>query len=136
MNFSNMSPSHGLQLFTNCSSVGPSHGVQSFRNRLLQRESPTGSQGLPAHLLQHGLLSPQGHRYLLHRGPPWTEEGQPASPRSSSQAARQNSLLQHLEHLLPLLHHRPWCLQSCFSHFISLLSLTAVSLQLFAPLPS
>jgi len=42
MNFSNTSPSHGLQLFTNCPSVGPSPGVQSFRNRLLQRGSPRG----------------------------------------------------------------------------------------------
>ncbi|KAK4828519.1 hypothetical protein QYF61_026941 [Mycteria americana] len=47
-NFSNMSPSNGLQFFTHCSSVGPFHGVQSFRNRLLQRGSPLGSQVLPA----------------------------------------------------------------------------------------
>jgi len=39
---------------------------------------------------------------LLHCGPPWTAEGQPASPRSSSRAAREGSLLQHLEHLLHL----------------------------------
>jgi len=55
MNFSNMSPSHGLQLFPNCSSVGPFPGVQSFRNRLLQSGSPMGSQALPANLLQHGV---------------------------------------------------------------------------------
>ena len=41
----------------NCSSVGPFHRVQSFRNRLLQCGSPTGSQVLPANLLQCGLLS-------------------------------------------------------------------------------
>ncbi|KAK4810770.1 hypothetical protein QYF61_007744, partial [Mycteria americana] len=49
-------PSHGRQSSTNCSSAGPFHGVQSFRNRLLQCGSPTGSQVLPANLLQHGLL--------------------------------------------------------------------------------
>jgi len=42
-----MTPSHGLQLFTNCPNMGPFHGVQSFRNTLLQRGSPTGSQTLP-----------------------------------------------------------------------------------------
>jgi len=57
MNFSNMSPSHRLPFFTNCSSVGPSHGLQSFRNRLLQCGSPMGSRVLPANLLQCGLLS-------------------------------------------------------------------------------
>ena len=76
MNFSNVSPSHGLQFFTNCSSMGPIHGVQSFRNRLLQHGSPTGSQVLPANLLQRGFLSPRGHgsagpaRSLLHHGLP------------------------------------------------------------------
>ena len=53
--------SHGRQFFMNCSSLGPSHGVQSFRNRLLQCESPAGSQDLSANLLQHGLLSPWVH---------------------------------------------------------------------------
>jgi len=41
---SNASPSHGLQLFTNCPSMGPSPRVQSFRNRLLQHGSPWGHQ--------------------------------------------------------------------------------------------
>jgi len=58
--FSNASPSHGLQFFTNCSSVGPCHRVQSFRNRLLQCGSPTGSHALPANLLQRG--SPRGRK--------------------------------------------------------------------------
>jgi len=61
-------------LFTNCSSVGPSHGVQSFRNGVHQRGSPTGSQALPANLLQHGLLSFHGAtgpaKSLLQRGLP------------------------------------------------------------------
>ena len=43
-----------------------------------------------------------------------------ASPWSSSQAARE-SLLQRLDHLLPLILLWPWCLQSCFSHVVSLL---------------
>jgi len=68
-NFSNVSPSHGLQLFTNFtnfSNLGPSHGVQSFRNRLLQSGTSTGSPALPADLLRRGLLSPRVHR-------PWQE---------------------------------------------------------------
>jgi len=118
----------------NSPSVGPSHGMQPFRNRLLQLESPMGSQALPANLLQRGLLSPRvcrscqepapawaahkvtasfGHPpapawgpplaaggYLLHRGPPWTAGGQPASPWSSSRAAGE-CLLQCLERLPP-----------------------------------
>jgi len=60
-NFSNVSPSHELQFFTDCCSVGPSHRVQSFSNRLLQHGSPTGSQVLPANLLQRGLLSMGAH---------------------------------------------------------------------------
>ncbi|KAK4831466.1 hypothetical protein QYF61_017714 [Mycteria americana] len=50
------------------------HRVQSFRNRLLQRGSPTGSQVLPANLLQHGVLSLHGvtgpARSLLQHGLP------------------------------------------------------------------
>jgi len=56
-NCSNVSTSHGLQ-FIKCSSVGPFNKVPYFRNRLLQCGSPTGSQVLPANLLQHVLLSP------------------------------------------------------------------------------
>jgi len=130
-----MSPSHGLQLFTNYPSVGPSHGVQSFRNRLLQCGSPhgvtspaskpalvwvplsTGPQVLAEVCCSVG--SPQGHSllqtstcfslgslpratdgYLLHHGPPWAAGEQPASPWSS-QVASEESLLLHLEHLLP-----------------------------------
>ncbi|KAK4818192.1 hypothetical protein QYF61_008576 [Mycteria americana] len=60
-NSSNMGPSHRLQFFMSCSSVGPFHGMQSFRNRLFQHESSMVSHVLPENLLQHGLLSPQGH---------------------------------------------------------------------------
>jgi len=79
INFSNVSPSHGLQLFTNRPSVGPFHGVQSFRNRLLQRESPTGSQALPANLLWRGLLSPRVRRSWQEPAPAWAIHGVTAS---------------------------------------------------------
>jgi len=49
-----------------------------------------------------GDLFHRGH--LLYCGPPWTAGGQPASPWSSSQATGEKSLLQHLKHLLLLLH--------------------------------
>jgi len=42
---------------------------------------------------------------LLHHGAPWAAGAQPASPWSSAQATRQESLLHHLEHLFPLLLH-------------------------------
>jgi len=107
--------------------------------RLLQCESPEGSQLLPENLLQWGLHSlhratdparsllqhglPKGSQPpsdihllrrgsppwaaggdLLHRGPPRAAGAQPTSPQSSSWAAGE-ALLQHLEHLLPLLLH-------------------------------
>jgi len=78
-----MSPSHGLQVFTNCPSVGPSHEVQSFRNGLLQHRLPMGSQPPSGmHLLRHGVTS-MGCRWTS--APPWTSmgcRGQPASPWS------------------------------------------------------
>ena len=80
-NCSNMSPSHGLQLFMNCPSVGPSHGLQSFRNRLLQRGSPMGSQALPANLLQRGLLSPWVRRSWQEPAPAQAPHGVTASFR-------------------------------------------------------
>jgi len=163
MNFPNVSPSQGLQFLTNCSTVAPFHGVQPFRNRLLQSGSPVGSQAnliqcvllsprvhrswqepAPARA-SHGVTASFGHPpalawgpswaaggYLLYRGPPWAAEGQPASLWSSSWAAAE-SLLWHLDHVLPLLLHGPWCLQSCCSHIVSLLLPTAVA-QGFFPL--
>jgi len=80
----------------------------------------------------HGSAGPG--RCLFHRGPPWAAGGQPASPWSSSLAAGEKSLLWHLEHLLPLLLHRPWYLQSCFSHIISLLTLHCHFTAVFFPL--
>jgi len=81
MNCSSVSPCHGLQLFTNCLSMGSSHGVQSFRNRLLQRGSPTGSQALPANLLQRGLLSPWVRRSCQEPAPVRAPHGVTASFR-------------------------------------------------------
>jgi len=133
-----MSPSCGLQLFTNCLSVGPSHGMQSFRNRLLQCGSPTGSQALPANLIRRGLLSPQVrrswqepaaaraphrvtasfrhppalawgpfHRLQWISAPPWTSVDCRVTNCLTMvfiMSSRGKSLIQCLEHLLPLLH--------------------------------
>jgi len=71
MNYSNVGPSNGLPFFMSISSMGPFHRVQSFRNRLLQHGSPMGPQALPANLLRHGFLSPQGHRSCQESAPVW-----------------------------------------------------------------
>jgi len=68
---SSMDLSHRRQFCMNCSNVGPFHEVQSFRNRLLQCGSPTGSQALPANLLQRGLLSQWVHRSCQEPAPAW-----------------------------------------------------------------
>lgn len=118
INFPNVSPFHGLQLFWNCCTVGPFHGVRCFKKRLLQPGSPMGSQVL-AHLLQSGLIFPwssrscqeqcgfpMGHSLLrahpaaLMWGPPWVARGQPASPWAIPQAAGE-SLFLCLEHFFP-----------------------------------
>jgi len=125
---------------TGCSSVGPPvpHRVTSPVSKPAPAWYPlsTGPQVLPGacssvgSLWGHSLLGvyppapvwdpPQAAGgYLLHRGPPWAAGGQHASPWSSSRAAGA-PLLWCLKHLLPPL-HRPWCLQSCFSHVCSLL---------------
>lgn len=80
------SPSCRRQFSTNCSNRSPSyrysssrtapvyisfHSVQSFRKRLLQHESPTGSQFLPANLVQHQLLLPQGDRSYQEAALAW-----------------------------------------------------------------
>jgi len=156
MNFSKLSPSNGLQFFTNCSSVGPFHGVQSFRNRLLQCGLPMGSQVLPANLLQHGLLFPWGYMSCQKPAPArachWVTAsfGHPPALVWGPPQASGGFLLNHgppwaaggqpaspwslsraageslLWRLEPLL-QRPWCLQSCFSHIFSLLSSAAVA---------
>jgi len=83
-----------------------------------------GSQALPANLLQRRLLSPWGygscqqpapaqapqgftasfrHSPAPVWGPPWAAGGD-LLHRGPPRAAGEKSLLQHLEHLLPLLH--------------------------------
>jgi len=123
-----VSPSHGLQLFTNCPSVGPfpqgavlqeqaapawvPHGVASPASNPapVWASLSTGPQVLAGACSSTG--SPWGHsflqastcssvwslaqaagRYLLHHGHPWAVGGQPASPWSSSRAAREDSVL-------------------------------------------
>ena len=54
--------------------------------------------------------------------------GQPASPWSTSPAAGE-SVLRRLEHPLPLLLHWLWCLQSCFSPIVSLLSPATIAVR-------
>jgi len=71
-NFSDVSPSLGLQFFVNCSSMHPSNRAQYFRSRPFQRGSPVRSQALPANLLQRGLLSPWLHRSCQKPAPAWT----------------------------------------------------------------
>jgi len=95
-NFSNVSPSHGLQFCTNCSRVDLFHGVQSSsvgppwetsKLALVWAPVSMGPQVLPGACSSMG--SPQGRsllraspcsnvgspwaaaRDLLHRGPPW-----------------------------------------------------------------
>jgi len=102
--------------------AGPSMGFPQGHS-LLRAHPPALAWGLP--------LAAGGD--LLHCRPPWAVEGQPASPWSSPWAAGE-SLLRCLEHLLPLLLHQPWCLQSCFSHIFLLLPLAALPQTFFSPL--
>lgn len=81
MDFSNMSPAHGLQFFSDLSSLVPFLAPQSFRNRqgavlqeqnVLQDIFSAGLQVLPGDLLQHWLLSPWSHRSCQKPAPAWT----------------------------------------------------------------
>ena len=109
---------------TGCSSVGPPSGVTIPARKPAPAWAPlsmdpqflagacSGTISAWGHsLLQASTCSGVGSlpraigRYLLRRGPPWAAGGQPASPWSPSQAVREDSLLRHLEHLLPLLLH-------------------------------
>lgn len=114
--FSNMDPSHSLQLFYRLLQNG------SFPQGAVPWEqtagSPTGLQpplGIP--LLQ--CVSSVGCRWISAY--PWMStgcKGTAASPWSVPQAAGEFEL-QSLEHLLPFLLHWPWCLQGCFSQFFT-----------------
>lgn len=96
MDFSNVSPTYGMQFFSDVSSLIPFLAVQSFRNALLQNIFPAGLQVLPINLLQHrlstGSQSPSGTPscsdvgYRWFSACPWTSMGcrvTDASPCSS-----------------------------------------------------
>jgi len=74
-NFSNLSPSHGLQLFTNCPSVGPFPWGAVLQAQTSPAWVPHGDRFfLPANLFHCGLLSLHGSigpgRSLLQHGLP------------------------------------------------------------------
>jgi len=144
MSCSSMGPSHRVQSFRNrllqcgslpqghkpcqqtCSSVSSSlRGATGPGRSLLQRSAPHGVTASFRHppAPSWGLPWATGGD-LLPRGPPWAAGGQPAW---STPWAGAESLLQHLKHFFPLLLHRPWCLQSCCSCILSLLSPAAVA---------
>ena len=115
----------------NFSNVTPCHGVQSFRNKLLQHGSPMdlpGTCSIAGSSWGHSLLqaltysevgSSTGCRWT---SPLWTSmdcRGQLASLLSSPWAAGE-PLLRCLEHFPPLLRHWLWDLQRCFSQACSL----------------
>jgi len=100
------------------------HGVTSPASKPAPAWAPfsTGPQVLPGACSSAG--APWGHSllwastcssvgslpqatggHLLHCGPPWAAGRQLPSPWSSSGVAREDSLLWHLEHFLPLLLH-------------------------------
>jgi len=120
MNCPSVGPFHGVQSFRNrLLQRGSPMGSQALPANLLQRglPSPRGHRSWqkPAPVrAAHGVTASFRHPPapawgppwaaggdLLHRGPPWAAGAQPASPWSSSRVAR-DSLLWHLEHLLPL----------------------------------
>jgi len=111
MNFSSMGPFHGMQSFRNrLLQRGSPTGSHVLPANLLQRGllSPQGHRSCqepaPAQAA-HGVTASFRHPpalawsppwatggYLLHRGPPWTAWGQPASPWSSPWAAGESLL--------------------------------------------
>jgi len=119
-------PSHGRQPSMNCSSMCPPQGHKSCQQTCSSKPAPTwaplsmglwvlpgacssmgSTQGIS--LLRASPCSSVGSSLGCRWGsaPPWTSLGcraQPASPGSAPWAAGEKSLLQHLEHLLPLLH--------------------------------
>jgi len=116
-----VAPSHGVQCFRNrLLQHGSRTGSQALPANLLWRGllSPRVCSSCQEPAPAWG--SPWGHSFLqaspcsgvgslpwatggdlLHHGPPWTAGRQPASPWSSSQAAREGSLLRHFRHLPP-----------------------------------
>ena len=124
-----------------CSSVGP-HGVTSPASKPAPAWAPlsTGPQVLAGAC--SSAVSPRGHSflqvstyssvgslpwgtggYLLHRGPPWTA-GVNLPHHGLHHKLQGKALCSDISSTSsPLLLHWPWCLQCCFSHVISLLSL-------------
>jgi len=116
----------GLLTLCPCSSEGslpraaalhklPQHGSLPRGAVLQEQAAPvwvhTVSQALPANLLQRGLLSPWVHRSWQEPAPAWAPHrvtasfGHPAAPAWGPPWGAGESLLQCLEHLLPLLLH-------------------------------
>ena len=109
-----------------CSCVGTSPQGASPARSLLQSRVSRGHGLLRVHPSAPTWGPPwAADHYPLHCGPAWVMRAHPASPWSCAGSERE-SFLCDLEHLLPLLLHWPQCLQGCFSHILSLLSLTAV----------
>jgi len=114
------------------------HGFLSRRvtgptRSLLQHGLPMRWQRSSGASPWSGVGSSLGHRW--GSAPPWASmaAGTACLTVVCSMAAGE-SLLRRLEHLLPLLLHWPWCLQSCASQIFSLLSPAAIALvQLFPP---
>jgi len=77
---------------------------RSWQENLIQNGLATGSQPLGASTCSTLESSMAAGGCLFHHEPPWAAGGQAASPWSSQWAAGE-SLLWHLEHLLPLLLH-------------------------------
>lgn len=105
---SSMGPSHRLQSFTNCSNMSLQHGLKFFRKNPLQHVSPQAAGSFRA------------HPPAPASGPPWAVVWASAPTWSSTGCRERNtcfimvspwtmgeSLLRHLEHLLPFLHW-PW----------------------------
>ena len=140
-NYSSVGLFHGVQTFRNrLLQRGSPTGSQVLPANMLWRGllSPrihSSCQELAPAQASHGVKASFRCLHLLHCRilhrlqveslhpiifPPWAVGRQPASPWSSARAAGE-SLCRHLEHLLPLLLHNPWCLKS-FSHLLPPLS--------------
>ena len=152
-----MCPSHGLQLFKNCSSTVLSIGCSPSGMDCSGRGPPVGhwscqrtcctvgfspwATGPVRSLLQHGLSmgsQPPSGIHLLRREVPSTGYRWRSAPSWSSMDCRGTTCRTMVFHhelqrktlcsgisstSSPLLLHWPWCLQNCFFHIVSLLSL-------------
>jgi len=151
MKFASMSPSHGVLSFRNrLLQRGSPTESQALPANLLRRGflSPWGhrfwQEPAPARA-PHGVTASFGHSTAPAWGPAQAAGGDLLHVNLHGLQGDnllhcallhglQGNLLQHLEHLLPLLLHCPWWLQSCFSRIFSLL-FPAAAAQGFFPLP-